>query len=81
MFSEAGCAGNPGMRIMSPVIGIKKPAPEAISISLTVIIKSLGLPNNLGLSDSDFWVLAIQTCKCSRFNPLILAKSCLALDE
>ena len=45
---------NPGIRIISPVIGITKPAPDAISICLTVTIKSLGLPNSLGLSDNDF---------------------------
>ena len=67
MFSEAGWAGKPGMRMISPVIGIKKPAPAAISISLIVIIKSLGLPNNFGLSDSDFWVLAMHTGRW--FNP------------
>ena len=51
MCSAAGCAGNPGIRIISPVMGIKKPAPAAISISLMVIIKSLGRPKSLGLSD------------------------------
>ena len=58
--SEAGCAGKPGILIISPVIGIKKPAPEAISISLTVIVKFLGRPRSFGLSDKDFSVFATQ---------------------
>ena len=68
MFSEAGWAGSPGILIISPVIGTKNPAPEAISISLTVIIKSFGLPSNAGLSDNDFRVFAIQTGRSSRPN-------------
>jgi hypothetical protein len=40
--SEAGCTDKPGMSIISPITGIKKPAPAAISIFPTVIIKSFG---------------------------------------
>lgn len=32
MFSAAGLSGNPGIRMISPVIGITNPAHEAISI-------------------------------------------------
>ena len=52
--SAAGVSGNPGIRIISPVIGTRKPAPEAISISLTVKTKSRGLPIKSGLSERDF---------------------------
>lgn len=54
IFSAAGYSGNPGILIISPVIGITKPAPAAISIYRTVTTKSLGRPNNLGLSERDF---------------------------
>ena len=54
IFSDAGCAGSPGIRIISPVIGTKNPAPAAISISRTVMVNPFGLPNNAGLSDNDF---------------------------
>jgi hypothetical protein len=52
MPSGADCAGKLGIRIISPVIDIKKPAPEAISIALTVIIKSFGRPdcNMMGIN-------------------------------
>ena len=54
ILSDEGSSGSPGILIISPVMGIKNPAPAAISISLTVIMKSLGRPNNSGLSESDF---------------------------
>ena len=34
---------------------VPKSCPAAISISRMVMVKSLGLPSNLGLSDKDFW--------------------------
>ena len=71
IFSAAGVAGNPGIRIITPVIGTIKPAPAAISISLTVIVKFLGLPSNNGLSDNDFCVFATQIGKCVKFNLLV----------
>ena len=57
----AGALERPGIRRISPVMGIRKPAPEAIFISRTVTMKSLGNPNRLGLSESDCWVLAMHT--------------------
>ena len=46
--SAAGTSGRPGMRMMSPQIGIRKPAPAAISISRTVNVKSWGRPSSAG---------------------------------
>lgn len=54
IFSEAGVAGNPGIRIIAPVIGTTNPAPAAISISRTVNVKPVGRPKSLSLSESDF---------------------------
>ena len=81
IFSEAGCAGSPGIRIMSPVIGTKNPAPAAISISLTVIVNPFGLPNKAGLSDNDFCVFAIQTGSPSKPKFAIVRKFRFASDE
>ena len=60
MLSAEGCLGRPGMRMISPVMGTRNPAPLAITISRTVTRKSLGRPIRSGLSDRDFWVLAMQ---------------------
>ena len=60
---------------VSPVIGMTKPAPAAISIWRTVTTKSFGRPSNLGLSDSDFCVLAIQTGSLSNPRAMIFFKS------
>ena len=79
MFSDAGCSGRPGMRMISPVIGMMKPAPDAISISRTVTTKSFGRPIRSGLSDSDFCVLAMQTGSLSRPRLFIFSRSFLAL--
>jgi len=54
MFSAAGFLGKPGIRRISPVIGIKNPAPLEISILFTVTIKSSGLHKSLGSSERDF---------------------------
>ena len=68
MFSEAGTAGKPGILIIAPVIGTTKPAPAAISISLTVILNPVGLPRSLALSESDFCVEFLVECTFSRFH-------------
>ena len=44
--SLAGIAGKPGIRIMFPKIGIRNPAPAAISNSRMVILKPEGRPVN-----------------------------------
>ena len=62
-------------------MGTKKPAPAAISISLTEIIKSFGLPINFGLSDNDFCVFAIQIGKFSYPKSAMVFKFCLAKFE
>ncbi len=54
MFIAAGFSGSPGISIISPVIGTRKPAPDEILISLTVTRKFFGLPRSFGLSDNDF---------------------------
>ena len=61
MFSAEGVFDKPGIRIISPVIGITKPAPAASLISRTVTKKSFGLPSKSGLSDKDFCVLPYKS--------------------
>ena len=78
--SEAGVSGNPGIRMISPVIGTRNPAPAAISISRTVMIKSLGRHSNSGLSDRDFCVFAIQIAKPSSPRSWILRKPAFAFE-
>ena len=51
--SADGVGGNPGILSIFPVIGIIKPAPEAISTSRTVNAKSLGRPIDLASSDNE----------------------------
>ncbi len=79
--SATGVGGNPGIRIISPRIGITKPAPAAYSNSLTVTIKFLGRPIFVSLSENDFCVLAIQTGKLSKPSFLISSSPTLALGE
>ena len=75
MPSEAGTLGRPGMRIIFPNIGIKNPAPAAISNSRTVTVNPIGRPIFFSLSLNDFCVLAIQIGNADkpifsmRFNP------------
>ena len=67
--------------IMSPVIGIKKPAPAAISISLILIVKFSGLPTKLGSSERDFCVLAMQIGKSFKPKSAIVLRFFFALEE
>jgi len=69
------------MRMMSPVIGIKNPAPLAISISRTVTTKSFGLPSSSGLSLNDFCVFAMQTGKPESPKSSIFFKSFFAFPK
>ena len=54
IFSDEGISGSPGISIISPAIGIINPAPEEISTSLTLNVKSFGLALRLGSSEIDF---------------------------
>ena len=72
IFSAAGVAGRPGIRIISPAIGIIKPAPVASSISLMLTVKSVGRPVSDELSESEFCVFAIQIAKFE--NPSFLIR-------
>ena len=49
------------MRMMVPVTGMRKPAPAAISMWLTVSSNPSGLPSSFGLSENEYCVLAMQT--------------------
>ena len=60
MRAAAGTFGKPGMVMILPHIATIKPAPADNRNSLTVILKFLGLPVSLGLSDNDLGVLATQ---------------------
>lgn len=46
---------------MLPVCTTIKPAPADTLTSETVISKFLGLVNSFGLSDNEYWVLAMHT--------------------
>ena len=52
--TAAGTAGSPGILNISPAIGIMKPAPAAISISLIVISKPSIAPKIFGLSVNEY---------------------------
>ena len=54
MFSDDGISGSPGISMISPEIGIINPAPEDISTSLTLKVKSFGFPLRFGSSEIDF---------------------------
>ena len=49
------------MSMISPAIATKNPAPADSLISFIVISNPVGLPNNFGLSDSDFCVFETHT--------------------
>lgn len=53
----AGALGSPGIFMISPHSATKKPAPCKMVISRTLMVKSVGLPKALGLSESEYWVL------------------------
>ena len=61
MASAAGTLGRPGMVMMSPVSTTTKPAPALNRTFFTVTRKPLGQPVSAGLSERDYWVLAMQT--------------------
>ena len=69
--SAAGTLGKPGIRTVSPKIGITKPAPEANSNSRTVTSKSVGRASFFSSSLSDLGVLTIQTGNLSKPNLFI----------
>lgn len=57
----AGTLGRPGMSIMSPASATIKPAPLLNTSSRMVTSKPSGRPSNLGLSESEYCVLAMMT--------------------
>ena len=79
IFSDVGFAGRPGIVVILPVIGTKNPAPAENLISLTVILKPLGLPKYFGLSESEYWVFAIQIGNLSKPNSSQSFISCSAV--
>ncbi len=60
IFSAAGTFGRPGIVMISPVSTTTKPAPAEILQFLIVMVKPLGRPSNVGSSENEYWVLAIQ---------------------
>lgn len=60
MRSAAGILGRAGMRTSEPVRATRKPGPLASSKSRTVMRKLRGRPRLVALSESEFWVLAMQ---------------------
>ena len=71
----AGALGSPGIFMISPHSATKKPAPCKMVISRTLMVKSVGLPKALGLSESEYWVFAIQMGKCGKPSLSILSIS------
>ena len=81
MPSAMGTSGSPGIRIISPKIGITKPAPAANSKPLTVTSKPVGLPIFFSSSLSDFCVFAIHTGSLSKPRSFIILRSAFAFGE
>ena len=79
MCSAAGASGRPGIRMMSPQIGIRNPAPAAISISRTVSVKPSGRPSSAACSENEYWVLAMQIGRWDRPSSAIVFRSVRAL--
>ena len=49
------------MSIMFPATATTKPAPAESEASVTLSVQPVGAPITLGLSVSEYWVLAMQT--------------------
>ena len=60
MLFAAGTLGKPGIVIISPVNATKNPAPIDGFNSRIVIVNPSGRPNNVGSSDNEYCVFAIQ---------------------
>jgi len=52
--------GRPGMSIMLPQMTTRKPAPAEREMSVTWRVQPVGAPMSLGLSEREYWVLAMQ---------------------
>ena len=61
MASAAGFAASPGIVMIDPVFTTTNPAPADGVTSRTVIRKPRGRPSSAGLSENEYWVLAMQT--------------------
>jgi len=61
MSMARGWPGRPGISIMLPEIATTKPAPADSEASFTCKVQPVGAPINLGLSVSEYLVLAMQT--------------------
>ena len=59
-MTAAGRFGSPGIRIRSPEIGTKNPAPAEGIISLILTVNPVGRPSKEALSDYEYCVLATQ---------------------
>src|SRR4030042_1464825 len=60
-FSADGTVGSPGMVMISPQYTTTNPAPALRETSVTISVKPRGLPSASSSSDSEYWVLAMQT--------------------
>ena len=64
--------------MIEPIKTTIKPAPDDKRISVTVMVKSFGLPRIFGLSVNEYWVLAIQIGKLAKlflFKRFIFSKA------
>ncbi len=61
MASARGSLGNPGISIMLPEIATTKPAPAESDASVIFNVHPVGAPISLGLSESEYCVLAMHT--------------------
>ena len=59
-MTAAGRFGSPGIRIISPEIATKNPAPADGIISLILTVNPVGRPSKEAWSDNEYCVLATQ---------------------
>src|SRR5215471_127331 len=61
MLAARETLGSPGMSIMLPAITTTKPAPAESEASVTFKVQPEGAPRSFGLSEKEYWVLAMHT--------------------
>src|SRR5262249_20742228 len=61
MLAARETLGNPGISIMLRAITTTKPAPAESEASVTFRVQPEGDPRTLGLSEKEYWVLAMHT--------------------
>src|SRR2546423_2437310 len=70
MLAARETFGRPGISIMFPEITTTNPAPAESEASVTFRFQPEGAPNNLGLSEKEYCVLAMQTGSLAKHQSL-----------